>query len=153
MATTTGNAKNIQEAAGHGVERAKDAASSALDKAKDVAKAAGDKAKDVAKAATDKAKDMAHTAGDYADSATAKVGGGMESLAGTIREHTPHEGVIGGAASKVADGLESAGKYLEKEGLTGMASDLTDVIKRNPIPALLIGIGLGFLLSRATSRS
>ena len=30
-----------------------------------------------------------------------------------------------------------------------MAGDLTDLVKNNPIPALLIGIGLGFLLGRA----
>jgi hypothetical protein len=32
-----------------------------------------------------------------------------------------------------------------------MAGDLTNLIKRNPIPSLLIGVGLGFLLARITS--
>jgi uncharacterized membrane-anchored protein YhcB (DUF1043 family) len=32
-----------------------------------------------------------------------------------------------------------------------MASDVTEMIKRNPIPALLMGIGLGFMLARLTS--
>ena len=50
--------------------------------------------------------------------------------------------------------LENTGKYLEEEGLSGIASDVTALIKRNPIPALFIGIGVGFLLARAcTSRS
>jgi hypothetical protein len=31
-----------------------------------------------------------------------------------------------------------------------MADDLSGVIRRNPIPALLIGIGIGFLLARST---
>jgi hypothetical protein len=30
-----------------------------------------------------------------------------------------------------------------------MAEDVTNLIRRNPIPALLIGIGAGFLLARA----
>ena len=34
-----------------------------------------------------------------------------------------------------------------------MAEDLTDLIRRNPIPALLVGVGLGFLLARATTRN
>ena len=32
-----------------------------------------------------------------------------------------------------------------------MADDLTDLIRRNPIPALLVGVGVGFLLARATT--
>ena len=31
-----------------------------------------------------------------------------------------------------------------------MADDLTTLIKNNPIPALLVGVGIGFLLARIT---
>jgi len=31
-----------------------------------------------------------------------------------------------------------------------MGDDITNMIRRNPIPALLVGIGIGFLLARAT---
>ena len=34
--------------------------------------------------------------------------------------------------------------------LSGIGEDLTGMIRRNPVPALLIGIGLGFLIARAT---
>jgi hypothetical protein len=34
-----------------------------------------------------------------------------------------------------------------------MAEDLTDLIKRNPIPAVLIGVGIGFLLAQLTRSS
>ena len=47
--------------------------------------------------------------------------------------------------------LSSRFRYLREEGLSGLASDLTDMIRRNPIPALLIGLGVGFLLARALS--
>jgi uncharacterized membrane-anchored protein YhcB (DUF1043 family) len=33
-----------------------------------------------------------------------------------------------------------------------MAEDLTSLIRRNPIPAMLVGVGLGFLLARMTRR-
>jgi uncharacterized membrane-anchored protein YhcB (DUF1043 family) len=33
-----------------------------------------------------------------------------------------------------------------------MAEDFTGMIRRNPIPALLIGVAFGFLIARATSR-
>jgi hypothetical protein len=50
----------------------------------------------------------------------------------------------------VAGALDSAGKYLQEEGVSGMAEDVTDMIRRHPIPALLVGIGIGYLLARVT---
>jgi hypothetical protein len=47
--------------------------------------------------------------------------------------------------------LESGGRYLQQEGLSGIMDDVTELVKRNPIPALLLGIGIGFILARATS--
>jgi len=79
-----------------------------------------------------------------------KVGSGLGSAATSLREHSPESGMLKTAAGKVADTLESSGRYLEQEGLSGMADDLTGMIKRNPIPSLLIALGVGFLLARAT---
>ena len=45
-----------------------------------------------------------------------------------------------------ADGVLVSG-----EGLQGIACDMTKMIKNNPIPSLLIGVGLGFLIARATT--
>ena len=33
--------------------------------------------------------------------------------------------------------------------LREIGDDLTNLIRRNPIPALLLGVGVGFLLARA----
>jgi len=33
-----------------------------------------------------------------------------------------------------------------------MAEDFTSMIRRNPVPSLLIGVAVGFLIARATSR-
>jgi len=49
--------------------------------------------------------------------------------------------------------LESTGRYLQEEGLKGVAEDMTNLIRRNPLPAMFLGIGLGFILARAISRS
>lgn len=45
--------------------------------------------------------------------------------------------------------MESTGEYLEEKGLSGMAGDVTDLIRRNPLPALLIAVGIGFLIARS----
>jgi hypothetical protein len=60
--------------------------------------------------------------------------------------------MLGSASSSLARTLEQGGEYLEHEGLSGISKDLTNVIRRNPIPALCIGIGLGFILARAMRR-
>jgi hypothetical protein len=86
------------------------------------------------------------------DEATAALGEKMQSVAGSLREKGPREGVLGSASSAVADTLESAGRYVREEGLTGMTEDLTELIRRNPIPAVLVGLGIGFLLAKAFRR-
>lgn len=103
--------------------------------------------------AKDAAAGMAQDIGGRATGAVQAVGSGMESLADSIRERAPREGVLGTASGEVARTLESGGRYLREEGLSGMMDDLTSVIRKNPLPAVLIGIGLGFLLARTTSRS
>jgi hypothetical protein len=77
----------------------------------------------------------------------------MRNLGATIKEHTPQSGMLGSASQAVASGLEKGGRYLEKEGLSGMMDDVTDLIRRNPVPALLIGMGIGFLIGRTLGSS
>jgi hypothetical protein len=112
-----------------------------------------EKAKEMTATATEKARGAAAVAGQRADDAASAVGSGMRTLAGTLRERAPREGAIGSASSRVADTLESGAHYLEEHGMTGMLDDLTGLIRRNPIPAMLVGIGIGFLIARTTSRA
>lgn len=101
----------------------------------------------------EKARETAATVGRKAEDAAGAVGSSMQSLAGTVRERGPREGVFGNASSQVAGALETSGRYLQEEGFSGMMDDVTGLIRRNPLPAVLIGIGIGFLLARTTSRS
>jgi len=111
------------------------------------------KAQDVASTVTDKAKQAASALSQKAEDATHAVGSGLRSMAGTLRDKGPSEGVMGGASSSIASGLESSARYLQDEGLKGIAEDVTSLIRRNPMPAMLVGVGLGYFLARATSRS
>jgi hypothetical protein len=120
--------------------------------ASDAAHKAGDLASSAAKAVGSTASNVASTVGHKADDAASAVGQGMTSLAGTIREKAPQGGVLGSAASTVAGGLQSGGDYLKEHGLSGAWDDFTALVRRYPMPALFIGFGIGFLLSRATSR-
>ena len=132
-------------------QNAKETAGNVADKAKDMASSAMDKTKDAASAVADKAKDMGSRVGQKADDMAGRAGSALESAADTVRDRGPQSGMLGTAAGKVADTLEGTGRYLREEGISGLAEDLTDLVKRNPIPALLLGLGVGFLLARALS--
>lgn len=121
--------------------------------ASDLASSVGQKASDVASTIGKKASDAAATVGEKADDATSAVGHGMKSLAGSIREKTPESGMIHGVTGAVANTLERGGDYLEDRQLSGIARDVTDIVRRYPIGAIFVGIGLGFVLARVTSRS
>jgi hypothetical protein len=87
-----------------------------------------------------------------ADRATTAVGSGMESLAGTVRENLPHDGMIGAASSAVADTLEKGGRYLQEHTPADMLDDIATAIRKNPMTSLMIGVGLGFLMARMWKR-
>jgi hypothetical protein len=86
-----------------------------------------------------------------ADRTAEYVGGGMRTAANTVRENTPHEGMLGAASSAVANTLDSAGQYLEREGISGAAHDLYTIIQRYPVTAMLIGVAAGYLIACASS--
>ena len=80
------------------------------------------------------------------------VGERIGSLASAIREKAPHEGAVGTAATTVAEKLDVAGSYLQGKDLNNMLDDLSGMIRRYPVPSLLIGLGIGYLLARSTRR-
>lgn len=107
---------------------------------RDTATVLGQKVEDAACAVTCKA-----------DEAAAAAARGIESVAGQIRSHMPEGGMMGAASTKLAESLEYGGRYLKEQGVTGMTDDVTTLIRRNPITALCVGVGFGFLLARATT--
>jgi len=90
---------------------------------------------------------------DQAQHAAESVAGGIRSLAGTIRERAPSEGMLGSAAGTVADTLESSSRYLQQEGFSGMMDDVSGVVRRNPIACMACCVGVGFLLGLALTSS
>jgi hypothetical protein len=99
-----------------------------------------------------KAQELGSTMTDKAGNATTSVGQGMSSLAGTIRQKAPSEGMVGSAASTVANQLEAAGSYLQDSNFDNMTQDLTEVIRRYPLQSLVIGFSLGYLWARNSER-
>jgi F0F1-type ATP synthase assembly protein I len=117
-------------------------------KVENAATQAGDSAQQAAAAAMTKAQELASTASKRVDEATTALGDRVRSAGSSLRERGPHDGMLGTATSTVADSLEHTGRYLQEEGLVGMAEDVTELIRRNPIPAMLVGVGIGYLLAK-----
>jgi len=160
MANTTQNLKGKEEnRANPTIDKAKDVAGQAYDKAKDIASQAYDKAKDVASSAGQMVSNAASSVGSMvgnaassvgqsADNLTSSAGSQLKNLGETIRDKAPHEGMLGSASQTVANTLRDSGRYLEEAGLSGIGEDLTQLIRRNPMPAVLVGVGIGFILGR-----
>jgi len=151
------NEQKNQGSSSQGSGTFQDHAAKAVSEVKEAGVALASQAKEGVTAAVsavqEKASNLASGVVERADAAIHATGKGMENLASGLRDHTPSEGFLGAASCKVADTLESSGKYLEEHGMGDMVNDLTDIIRRNPIPSVLVGIGIGFVLARATSRS
>ena len=115
-----------------------------------------------AECAVDKAKDAMNTGIESGrqvfEEAKGALGAGVHiaevklgSAIGIAREAAENftssvSGAAAYAGQKAEDATSSVG------GLRHIASDVTELIRRNPVPAMLIGIGLGFLVAQASSR-
>lgn len=97
-----------------------------------------------------KAEEYGDMAADRANGALSAVGEKISSVAETIRKRSPQ--AVAPAANMVADTLEQGGDYLSDRGISDIADDVTDVVKRYPMRSMWAGIGIGFLLGSAISR-
>jgi hypothetical protein len=128
------------------------AGAACMDQAKGLASAVMDQAQETASSMAHTVGTASATVGEKAKDTAAAIGSGMESLAGSIRHNLPREGLLGTASSSVAESLEGGGRYLQQQGLGGITKDIADLIRRNPVPALLVGVGIGFLLVKVAAR-
>jgi hypothetical protein len=91
-------------------------------------------------------KSAAHRTLERAESATGAVGDRLRSAGEAVREKGDR------TTEAIAHSLESTGQYLQEEGISGAANDLTVLIRRHPIPALFLGLGIGYLVAQAARR-
>ena len=82
------------------------------------------------------------------DKAAAIAGEKLGSAAELLRQKAPREGRIATAATAVAKRLETTGSYLQEKGFSGAGEQLEGLIRRHPVQALLLTLGVGYLLAR-----
>jgi ElaB/YqjD/DUF883 family membrane-anchored ribosome-binding protein len=115
----------------------KDKAKNAADTAEDKAKGIAGKVADVAQSAKQAGEGLLNRAGDMASTARDKV----EDWAGDARDAVQHAGEkaqrwAGDAYDATADSVSDFG------------NEVTAMVRKHPLPALLIGFGVGLLLGR-----
>jgi ElaB/YqjD/DUF883 family membrane-anchored ribosome-binding protein len=118
------------------------------EEASDMAETVRDKAAQVADNVKDKAQQVGGQVAAQADAATTTVGEKMAEVAQMLREKTPVSGPVAGAADTAAYTLDRAGSYLQEQDLAAMRADLENLIRQHPIEAVLVGVGVGYLVGR-----
>ncbi|WP_010586111.1 hypothetical protein [Schlesneria paludicola] len=131
MVEAKGSLKNRIQDLGN---QASQAASSAYESVKSATETVGQRAQEFMADASKRAEEAGNYLNQRAEDATAAVGGQFKAA--------------GDASASLAESLRSTGAYVQEEGFGGLEADLANLIKRNPIPAVLAGIGLGFMLAR-----
>lgn len=82
------------------------------------------------------------------DEATVSLGRHLRSLAGNLDQRQGSSGFKSIATFAASKSLEKAGRYLEVAGFEGVREDLTIQVKKNPIPFIVAGLGVGILVGR-----
>lgn len=123
------------------MDSVREAGSQAVDQAQEALHSVGQMATNALPAA-------GQVIGQSADSLTSAAGGRIKGLGEQMARNMPKEGLLGTASQTVAQGLEQGGDYLSREGISGLAGDVTELIRRNPVPAVLLGLGIGYLIGR-----
>ena len=120
----------------------------AANKAREAAAGVGEMASQAACAVGSMASHAACDVGKKADDLTASAGIGIQELGDRLSKNTPHSGVLGSASQAVARSVKDSGEYLEGAKLSGMTEDFAQLIRKNPLPAVFIALGLGWFVAR-----
>ena len=120
----------------------------ATNKAKDAVASVGDMASHATSAVGAMASRAACDVGKEADQLTANTGAYIEGLGERLSKNTPRSGILGSTSQAVAEAVREGGEYLQDAKLSGMTEDVAHVVRRNPIPAILIAIGVGWFVGR-----
>lgn len=126
--------------------------SSMGDTLNDTAQNVKDKVTDAASTAKQRVSETARQATDKIDEKRGPAADALESAASTIHEKAedlPGGETVRSVAHSAAERLESTAGYIRGHDVRSMMSDVEEIVKRNPGPALLIAVGIGFLIGRA----
>ena len=81
------------------------------------------------------------------------VGLTRDSAAHTIQDTLRRTQKSASAAlGMIADGLETSTAYLHNRAMVGVVEDVATLIRRHPLQVLVLGVSVGYLLTRSRQR-
>ena len=114
-------------------EKASDQISEAVSSVKD-------KAQDLGNLAAEKVNETRGSAANRLASAASAIHQNADSLPGGDKVHS--------VAHSTADKLAATAEYVRSHDMKGVVADLEHVVRRNPGPALLAAVAVGFMAGR-----
>lgn len=128
-----GNAKDQNKQGAGNQQQGGGNVQQAVGNAKQAASSVASKAAGVAQGVEEQAENLYHQASDSARQAYDRSAEALSHVRGQAET----------AVNRIKD-------YVEDKDFGQMAEEMSNVIRRHPLPAVLIGIGVGFLLARST---
>ncbi len=120
----------------------------AAEKGKEAAGNVGQMASHASSAVSEMVEQAACNVSEKADELAANAGVRIQEMGARFRNNAPRTGALAAASEAVAETVRGGGEYLEDAKLTGMVEDFAKMIRRNPIPAICIAMGLGWFVGR-----
>jgi len=102
----------------------------------------GASARNAVKGATEQANKMVGLIGQSRDSAA-------QTIQSPLRRT---QNSTCAAMGMVADGLDTSTAYLSNRGMVGVVEDVATLIRRHPLQVMVLGVSVGYLLSRSRRR-
>jgi uncharacterized protein YjbJ (UPF0337 family) len=84
--------------------------------------------------------------GKLTDDDLERIAGNKDKLIGAVQERY---GYVWDLKTRATEALKAVAS---KENLHKLKGDVVDFVRRYPIPSLLIGLGIGYLLARRSER-
>jgi hypothetical protein len=119
----------------------------AADKGREAVESVGAMASHAGSAVGAMASDAVGDVGRKADSLASSAGAGMKEMGDRLSRSGPQSGMLGSATHAVGQSVRDGGEYLESAKLSGMGNDIAQMVRQNPLPAVGIAFGLGWLLA------
>ena len=104
-----------------------------------------DTARDVAKELGELGRELRQRANSVRKEAVKQLNHAAESIRREARDMTA-DTTAHQTADEVAKGLEKAAHYLNTNSVEQMGTEATKVVRQNPIPALLVALGIGMIV-------
>jgi ElaB/YqjD/DUF883 family membrane-anchored ribosome-binding protein len=128
-------------------------ANNIIDQAAETTRQVGNTLSDAATSVKDKTQELGRAAKERIDEQRVATASKLRNVASGLHENAgklPNGPQI---AHSAASRIDAAADYLESRDANGLMADVGQVVKRNPIPSLLIAAVAGFFVGRVLSNN